>query len=69
MLIDTLKAKNRLVSEYGFSEQHAEGVVETVASAEERVATKADLQRWAFRIILANAAVMALLLALFEFVT
>lgn len=45
MLIDTLKAKNRLVNEYGVDERQAEGLVELIASAEDNLVTKQDLDQ------------------------
>ena len=44
MLIDTLKAKNQLVQDYGVGERQAEGIVEVISSAEEKVATTKDLE-------------------------
>jgi hypothetical protein len=69
MRIDTLKTRNRLINEYGVDERQAEGIVEAIASAEDQVATKADLRRWALRIVLANLTGTGVLLALFAFVS
>jgi hypothetical protein len=43
VLIDTLNAKNRLVDEYGVDECQAEGIVEIIASAEDKVATTSEM--------------------------
>jgi hypothetical protein len=43
MPLDTLKAKRRLVDEFGVEDQQAEGIVELIANAEERGVTKANL--------------------------
>ena len=43
MLIDTLKAKNHLVQEYGVDERQAEGIVEVISSAEEKVVSTQEL--------------------------
>lgn len=43
MPIDTLKAKRRLVDEFGLDDRQAEGIVELVAQSEERGVTKSDL--------------------------
>ncbi len=43
MQLDTLKAKKRLVDEYGLPERHAEGIVELFVSAETRAATKQEM--------------------------
>lgn len=43
MPIDTLKAKRRLVDEFGVDDRQAEGIVELIANSEERGVTKADL--------------------------
>ena len=71
MLINTLKTKKRLVEEYGADDRLAEGIVEIISSAEDQLVTKAmlksELRRWALRIVLGNAAVMAALLALFQY--
>ncbi len=80
MLIDTLKAKRHLTDDLQIPENVADGIIETVTSAEENVTTKVDLERletridkklarWALTIVLANAALTAALLALFAFVT
>ncbi len=45
MLVDTLKAKRRLVEDFHFSDEHAEGIIEVFSSAEDKVATKEDLVR------------------------
>lgn len=43
MPIDTLKAKRRLVDDFGVDDRHAEGIVELIANSEERGVTKSDL--------------------------
>lgn len=59
MLIDTHKVI-RDIQEAGASEELAEAIADAISSAEGQVATKKeDLQRWAIRILLGNAAVAA----------
>ncbi len=67
MLIDTQKALEVLVSA-GTPEEQARAQIDVYRMAEKDVATKKDLTRWALRIILANAAISAVLLALFSYV-
>lgn len=43
MPIDTLKAKRRLVDDFGLEDRQAEGIVELVANSKERGVTKSDL--------------------------
>ncbi len=94
MLIDTLKAKRHLTDDLQIPENIADGIIETLTSAEENVTTKEDfevlrsdfevlrsdfaslearidkkLARWALTIVGLQTAIMALLLALFAFVT
>jgi tRNA U34 5-carboxymethylaminomethyl modifying GTPase MnmE/TrmE len=44
MPIDTLKSKRRLVEEYGMDDRQAEGIVDLIASSEERALTRSDLE-------------------------
>lgn len=67
MLIGTLTTKKQLVEDYGFDERQAEGVIAAVSSTEDQVVTKAELRRHTTRILLANAAINAALLALYGF--
>jgi tRNA U34 5-carboxymethylaminomethyl modifying GTPase MnmE/TrmE len=41
---DTLKSKRRLVEEYGMDDRQAEGIVDLIASSEERALTRSDLE-------------------------
>lgn len=77
-MLDSIQIKNRLV-QHGFSDDQAEGLAsEFTGLAESKLATKDDLDslrqdvdekfaRWALRIVLANGAVTAALLALYGF--
>jgi hypothetical protein len=66
-MLDSIQVKKRLSSR-GFSDDQAEGLAEELVSlTESNLATKEDLSRWALRIVLANAAVTAALLALYGF--
>lgn len=81
MPIDTLKAKRRLVEEYGVDDRQAEGIVELVANSEERGVTKSDLnaaeerlngriqkaETRVLRWMMASVGVLGALLAVFEF--
>ena len=44
MLIGTRKAQKRLVEEYGLDARQAEGIVEFISSANEKIATKTGLE-------------------------
>ncbi len=77
-MLDSIQIKTRLASR-GFTDEQAEGLAEELASlTESNLATKDDVAsvqkdmdrkfaRWALRIVLANGAVTAALLALYGF--
>ncbi len=43
MLIDTLETKKLLTNTYGFTDEHAEGIVRAISQSEDKVATKEDI--------------------------
>jgi hypothetical protein len=77
-MLDSIQIKKRLVQR-GFTDDQAEGLAEEMSGlAEDKLATKDDIAdlrsemdrkfaRWSLRIVLANGAVMAALLALYGF--
>jgi hypothetical protein len=77
-MLDSIQVKKRL-AQRGFSDDQAEGLAEEIVTlTESQLATKDDLNAlrqdvdekfawWAFRIVLANGAVTAALLALYGF--
>ncbi len=70
-MLDSIQIKKRLAGR-GFTEDQAEGLAEELAAlTESDLVTSKELDRkfarWALRIVLANAAVTAALLALYGF--
>jgi hypothetical protein len=68
---DTRKVKQRLLERDNFTREQAEDLVEAFFEDDDPVVTRSvlrdELRRFTLRIVLANAAVMAALLALFAF--